>query len=224
MLEDLCRSYKQKAGDDINLVAQFNITDLNESWTVAVQPGQRLGFKKGPHAQAKYLFDTDAETLRQIYTGEMTACTAAGRSGPSEVAPLQLSVAPGHDPHEARSEIFSFLQQFFNRTTPEKVVLAEKHTRKINGAHAIPLYNSTSQKSTWYLLKQGERLNDTGRPSPFPQSFIFIEGEGYAKIGQETVQVKNGESYFVPPNNEHVVWNEDNRPLVMISLAWSEIG
>jgi len=42
-------------------------------------------------------------------------------------------------------------------------------------------------------------LNEPGETNPFPQAFVFIVGEGYAKIGGVTVPVKAGEAYYIPP-------------------------
>jgi mannose-6-phosphate isomerase-like protein (cupin superfamily) len=77
-------------------------------------------------------------------------------------------------------------------------------------------------RSAWYLLKKDERLNEPGDINPFPQAFIFISGEGFAKIGDKTIRTKAGESYYIPPNSDHVVWTESKESLVLIFLAWGE--
>jgi mannose-6-phosphate isomerase-like protein (cupin superfamily) len=51
---------------------------------------------------------------------------------------------------------------------------------------------------------------------------VFIRGEGSAKIGEDTVKVKAGESYYIPPGSDHVVWTESDEPLELIWLAWGE--
>jgi mannose-6-phosphate isomerase-like protein (cupin superfamily) len=43
-----------------------------------------------------------------------------------------------------------------------------------------------------------------------------------AKIGDETIPVKAGEAYYIPPGSDHVVWTEGDSPLVMIWLAWGK--
>lgn len=221
ILTDLCKSFKNKIDDQYQLVAQFNITDLEQSWAVIIQPGKKMSLQNGPHEKAMCFFRAEAETLRKIYAGDLTALTAAGKGG-AEAPLLQVSLARGVNAQKARNQIFSFLQRFFNKTFPEKVVLAEKHARKINGGHSIPLYSSAAQRSVWHLLKNGDRLNDSRQGNPFPQSLIFVQGQGFAVIGEDTVKVKAGESYFVPPKSEHVVWNESKEPLVVISLAWND--
>ena len=71
-------------------------------------------------------------------------------------------------------------------------------------------------------MKKGELLNEAGDTNPFPQAFIFISGEGFATIGDETVQVSGGESYYIPPGSDHIVWTESEDPLVLIWIAWGE--
>lgn len=72
------------------------------------------------------------------------------------------------------------------------------------------------------MVKPGERLNEPGDRNPFPQAFVFIAGEGWTTIGDQTVRVRAGEAYYVPPNAEHIVWTERDEPLVLIYLAWGE--
>ena len=67
ILTDLCKSFKNKIDDQYQLVAQFNITDLEQSWAVIIQPGKKMSLQNGPHEQAIYFFRAEAETLRKIY-------------------------------------------------------------------------------------------------------------------------------------------------------------
>ena len=69
-------------------------------------------------------------------------------------------------------------------------------------------------------MRKGEKLNEPGDIDPFPQALIFIKGEGFAKIGNKTIKVKASESYYIPPNSDHVVWTNSDKPLVFIWLAW----
>lgn len=115
-----------------------------------------------------------------------------------------------------------FLQHFFSRTDPEKIELGEQYAREVHGGHAIPLYYYPGFRSSWYLVKKGEKINEPGNTNPFQQAFVIIGGEGKAVIGRETVVVKAGQSYYIPPDTEHIFWTETDSPLVMIWLAWGE--
>jgi mannose-6-phosphate isomerase-like protein (cupin superfamily) len=123
---------------------------------------------------------------------------------------------------EVRTELYTFLFHFFNPSVPERILLGEEYSRLVHGGHVVALYYHPEFRSAWYLLKKGEKLNKPGDTNPFPQAFIFIEGEGFAKIGDKTIKVKAGESYYIPPNSDHVVWTESDKPLILIFLAWGE--
>ena len=72
ILTDLCKSFRGKIDDQYQLVAQINITDLDQSWAVVIQPGKKMSLQNRPHDQAMYFFRVEAETLRKIYAGELT--------------------------------------------------------------------------------------------------------------------------------------------------------
>jgi hypothetical protein len=100
---------------------------------------------------------------------------------------------------------------------PEKVLLREQYSHLIHAGPAIPLYCYPGFCSTRYLVKKGECLNEPGERNEFPQSFIF--GQAFARIGDRVVEVKAGESYYIPPNSDHFVWTESDEPPVLIFLA-----
>lgn len=221
MLWMMAENFKNKIDEDFSLIVQFDIKDKKESWHLIVEKGRRVVVGQGPHKQARFLFVTTLDTLRLIYDGKMTAMTAAAKAKGSEPAPLDLKLAEGLEfTTEVRTELYTFLYRFFNPSVPERILLGERYSRIVHGGHVIPLYYHPGFRSGWYLLKKGEKLNEPGDTNPFPQAFIFIEGEGFAKIGGKTIKVKAGESYYIPPDSDHVVWTEGNKPLILIWLAW----
>jgi len=223
MLERMAQAFKSKIDEQFSIIVQFDISDKKESWYVMVEKGRIVTVGKGPHKQARFFFVTTADTLRLIYEGKMTAMTAAGKAKGSDPAPLDLKLAQGLEfTPEVRTQFYTFIQHFFNPTAPERILLREEYSRFVHGGHVIPLYYHPGLRSGWYLLKKGERLNQPGDTNPYPQAFIFIEGEGFAKIGDKTIKVKAGESYYIPPDSDHVVWTESKKPLILIWLAWGE--
>ena len=223
MLEVMAESFKDKISHDFSLVAQLDIRDRNESWHVIVEKGQKVTVARGVHKQALCFFYTTADTLRLIYEGKMTAATAASKAKGSDQPPLDLKLAEGLEfTPEVRTQLYTFLYHFFNPSFPERILLGEEHSRLVHGGNVIALYYNPGFRSAWYLLKKGEKLNEPGDTNPFPQAFIFIDGEGFAKIGDKTIKVRKGESYYIPPDSDHVVWTESDRPLILIWLAWGE--
>jgi len=221
MLRMMGENFKNKIDEEFSLIVQFDIKDRKESWHVIVEKGRRIVVGQGPHKQARLFFVTTIDTLCLIYDGKMTAMTAAGKAKGSDLSPLDLKLAEGLEfTPEIRTQLYTFLYHFFNPSVPEKILLGGEYSRVVHGGHVIPLYYHPGFRSGWYLLKKGEKLNEPGDTNPFPQAFIFIEGEGFAKIGDKTIKVKAGESYYIPPDSDHVVWTESNKPLILIWLAW----
>lgn len=223
ILNVMAQSFKNKIEEDFSVIVQFDMKDRKESWHVIVEKGRNVVVGKGPHEEARFFFFTTTDTLRLIYEGKMTAATAASKAKGSDHAPLDLKLAERLElTPEVRIQFYTFIQHFFNSSVPEKILLGEEYSRVVHGGHVIALYYYPGFRSGWYLLKKGEKLNEPGDTNPFPQAFIFIEGEGFAKIGDKTIKVKAGESYYIPPNSDHVVWTESDKPLVLIWLAWGD--
>jgi mannose-6-phosphate isomerase-like protein (cupin superfamily) len=223
LLVDMADSFRQKAPSNLALIVQINIQPTDRVWHIAIDSGKSIQVRAGSHPKAQFIFSTTEETLRLVHEGKMTGLTAAGKAKDSDTAPLEMKFGEGVQSTSAVKEtLFASIQRFFNRSIPEKILLGDEHSRVVHGGHAIPLYYYPGMRSAWYLLKKGQRLNEPGDTNPFPQAFIFISGEGFAKIGDTRLKVKAGESYYVPPNSDHVVWTESQEPLVLIFLAWGE--
>jgi mannose-6-phosphate isomerase-like protein (cupin superfamily) len=149
--------------------------------------------------------------------------TAAGKAQASDAAPLDFRLGEEIELTPVlKTQLFHFIQSFFNRSIPERTFLGEEYARKVHGGNAVPLYYHPGFRSAWYLLKKGEQLNEPGDTDTFPQAFIFTAGEGHAKIGDESIAVQAGEAYYIPPGSDHVVWTESDEPLELIYLAWGD--
>jgi len=223
ILETMAEVFKSKIDEHYSVIVQFDIQDKKESWHVIVEEGRKVSVGKGAHEEAGFFVITTSDTLRLIHQGKMTAMTAGGKATGADHAPLDVKLAEGLKfTPKIRTRFYTFLQHFFNPALPERILLGEEYSRMVHGGHVVALYYHPGFRSAWYLLKKGERLNEPKDTNPFPQAFIFIEGEGFAKIGDKTVKVKAGESYYIPPDSDHVVWTESDKPLILIYLAWGE--
>ena len=222
ILQALTDAYHAQMSPDDELTVQFEI-EGEGTWHVMfggeappeVQPGARL--------DALFIFALAPETLARLYNGDLAPLTAAGRAHISESAPLDFRLREDLSlTHDVYVDLVTFMQRFFNPSTPERVELDEEHARKIHGGNAVALFYGSGFRSAWYLLRKGERLNAPEDTNPFPQAFIFLSGQGRAQIGEETVTVRASEAYYIPPHQKHVVWNERDEPLTLIFLAWGE--
>jgi hypothetical protein len=169
MLADMADSFCQKAPSNLSLIVQINVQPNERVWHIAIEPGKAVQVSAGSHQKAQFIFSTTEDALRLIYEGKMTGLMAAGKAKDSETAPLEMKFGERVESISARREkLFTFIQHFFNRSVPEKILLGEEHSRVVHGGHAIPLYYHPGMRSAWYLLKKGERLNEPGDTNPFP--------------------------------------------------------
>ena len=223
ILQKMADQFRDKIGDRYSIIAQFDIQATGDTWHLSVEPGKSVTISEGPCDSAQYRFSVNPDTLMLIASGGMTGMTAAAKASGTDRAPLDLQLAEGMElTPEVRSQLYTFMQHFFNPTTPEKILLGREHARPVHGAPAVALYYAPGFRSAWYTVKKGERLNEPGDTNPFPQAFVIIEGGGSAKIGESTLEVKAGESYYIPPGSDHVLWTDSDNPLVVIWLAWGE--
>ena len=223
LLKEMAAVFREKIDEQFSVIVQFEFIDTNESWYVIVEKDRKVTVHKGPHEKARYFFTTTIDTLRLIRVEKLDAMTAASKATGADHAPLDLKLADGLDfTPDVRKQLYTFFQHFFNPTVPEKKLLGEEYSRLVHGGHVIALYYYPGFRSAWYLLKNGDQLNEPGDTNPFPQAFIIIEGKGYAKIGDKTIHINARESYYIPPNSDHIVWTEKDESLVLIWLAWGE--
>ncbi len=220
ILAEMGEQFERKIDTDYSCAVLFNIKDSGDVITVKVEDG-KVNIKNGTAEEVDIKIDTSKKTLEEIYEGNITAFTAAGKGKPSDPAPLDWSTGEGFVPAKMKN-IYYMLMHFFHPEEPEVIKLGEEYSRIVHGGHAIPLYYHPGFRSAWYIIKKGESLNEPGDRDPFHQGIVVIEGEGYAKIGDKTVEIKKNESYYIPPNSDQVLWTDSDEPLVVIWLAWGE--
>jgi mannose-6-phosphate isomerase-like protein (cupin superfamily) len=223
MLHNFAEAYSETSPSDTALVVQLNISPPGDSWCVSIQANGVVDLREGKHETPAMSITMSEETLARIHQGDMTAFTAGAKGTGADSAPLELEFhAPAERLSDPKGTMLAFIQHFFVRERPERILLGEEHSRIVHGAHSIPLYYASGFRSAWYKVKDGQRLNEPGDVNPFPQAFIIVSGKGRAKIGDSEISVRAGESYFIPPGADHVLWSEPGGSLEVVWLAWGE--
>ncbi len=232
MLNVMAGVFQHKINDRYALNVQINIQPAlesgyvdqkkpaRESWSVAVTPSKKIQLMRGRNDKAVITFYTTEIGLRLMFEGKFNPTTASLQTHGGD--PLFLSF-PRTKETEQNTEMLGRIQifkHFFNPTLPDKFVLDVANSRMAHGARAVGLYYYPGLRSAWHLLEKGGKLNKPGDTRSYHQAFIFISGNGMGKIGDKTVKVKAGESYYVPPGSDNVFWNEENEPLVFIWMGW----
>ncbi|NBG87870.1 cupin domain-containing protein [Isachenkonia alkalipeptolytica] len=220
ILDRMAKHFQNMIDEAFCLNIKLKIEGSEEYFNINIENGNVL-LEDTASKNVDCTLVTSEEVLQKIHRGEITAFTAAGKAHVSDPAPLDWEIEGGYNPENMKN-LYFFLMHFFNVQVPEKINLGEKYARKVHGANAIPLYYNPGFRSAWYMVKKGEQMNEPGDTDPFHQAIIVIEGKGYAKIGNKSVEIEKNESYYIPPKGDQVVWNDSEEPLVLIWLAWGD--
>lgn len=223
MLEEMLEVYNQKAIIADHISVQFESLPDHQFWGLIIKPDEISNIFPGSLNNPDITFMFSEETLSAIHSGKMTGMTAIGRENMSDVTPLNFKLGPNATmTPDLLKKILNFIQRFFNPSHPEVIKLEKDFARLVHGAWAIPMFYHTGFRSGWYQVEKGQRLNNPGDTNPFPQAFVIIKGQGYAKIGENSISIHSGEAFFIPPETEHMIWTADEGPLQLIYLAWGE--
>lgn len=224
MLNDWANCFIKKVDTEYSVVVNFVTPDSSNNHHVSIHCNQ-VSISDSISPDANFTFKASLKHYAKIYNKEITAFTSMGRESMADSTPLDF------DFHKAitkqpMNDLLFFVQHFFTTSPHDKVILGKEHSKIVHGGHAIPLFyqksNDIGVRSAWYLVEKGQQINEIGDTNPFPQYFIIKQGQGFAKIGADTLRVKANEAYFIAPGADHVFWTESNEPMELIFLAWGE--
>jgi mannose-6-phosphate isomerase-like protein (cupin superfamily) len=223
MLREFTAAYSGVALTGVAFVVGIDISPPGDSWYVSVSGDSGVDLNQGVHEAPAMIIRMSQETLGHIHRGGMTAFTAAAKASGADTAPVETEFRPPAEQlADPKGTLLGFIQHFFVRSRPERILLGDEYSRVVHGAHAIPLYYATGFRSAWYKIKDGQHLNEPGDTNPYPQAFVIVSGQGRARIGDAEVEVRAGESYYIPPGSDHVLWPVPGEALEVIWLAWGE--
>ena len=211
------------------LVFGIRITGPDESrWTVSINPEQtpKVSVSEGLPDTPAFVGKTDLETLSKIYRGEINALTAAGRARMSDKTPLDFEFIHGFqpDPDFMGNIMLPVGFHFFTRGKPEVIPFGEEYSRLIHGGNAVIFYYQKGLRTGWYQVKKGMKINRDleDAANPFPTLFVFTKGKGKGRLGDKTMDLKEGTSIFVPAGMIHQFWTEHEEGLEFIIIMFGE--
>ncbi len=224
ILKEWSTSFADKIDSNYYAVVNFSATDNDAAWHIIFR-NKAFTLHENLHDSANFAFKSTLEHYNKIYRGEMTGFTSVGRENMSDSTPLDGAMYRPVTNHLMNDVLF-FIQRFFNTSPQDKVILKKENSRIVHGSSAIPLFYQQNDdigvRSAWYLIEKGNQVNKPGDTNPFPQYFIITKGQGYAKIGNDTIKISANESYYIAPGLEHIFWNESDEPIELIFLAWGK--
>ena len=224
MVEKWSESFVSKIDSTYEATINFYLADSSEACHV-IFSSNKFELVKNSTDNYNLSFSSTKDHFNKIFRGDMTAMTSMGQATSSDPIPLNFDIQKAISDNATNDFLF-ISQRFFNNTPYDLVKLGPEHARIVHGGLAIPIFYQRTDdigvRSAWYQINKGEQVNEPGDTNTFPQYFIITQGQGYAKIGNDTIEVKKNEAYFIPPNYDHVFWNENDEPIIYIFLAWGK--
>ncbi|MCA1757069.1 MAG: AraC family ligand binding domain-containing protein [Bacteroidales bacterium] len=220
ILCDWAGAYSDKNGTDFSDTLHFHLAGSDHYRYIVFSDGDYTLYE-GMHPDAVLIFTASLDTYNRIYRGEMSGMTAVGRANITEPAPLDIILANGMTLGKVNWEwAYYTLGNFFNIHPANRTLLGIEHSRKVHGGNAVALFYSVGYRSAWYHIGRGEMLNESGERDPFNQSFVILSGSGTAKIGNDTIQLRENEAYYIRPMQEHKVWSDTEKGITLLWNAW----
>jgi len=225
-MQELAARFTWAPVEEVATVVQLNLSGSpGGRWHLVPLDGGDVELRPGPAPDPGFACEMDAAVLAQLYRGEMSGITAAGKDDAGRGSPLEIlpgSAVPEDAPRMALAPVFHFLTHFFNRGDPERVTTSRAAARDLHGAAMVGLFYHPGFRSAWYSIRGDEVLNGEGDTTTYPQAFVFVQGKARMRYGHRWIEVEAGETIYVPPGTLHAIASRDGGEVEIVWLAWGE--
>ncbi len=242
ILQQFAESYRN---DPMAMDADFGIRVGEDWWQVSVRRAEkpyRVGKQKqytfheygpnevtlesgAPQTPTWFFRFDDRKILEQIYTGELTASTAAARSTSADYVAFDQEDMEGfHSSHGDIALSYLIMEHFWKRDPVEVTRFERSSSLPSHGAQMVSLCTMKDKRIGWFTLGQEEAANterglDRGQ---VPNLIIITKGRGKAEVGDQELELEAGMSLFVPPYMKHVFYNPYPEPLEGIVVLYGD--
>ena len=190
------------------------LTDSHETATIILS--DRIILVEGAEELDLQLM-MQKHVFEEILNGDADFGALIGRSKMSDVRPINFKIL---NPKHA-AVISEALKTMILLFTPGRVKvkeLGEDLAGEAHGAHPIPLVYWDGVRFAWYVVKEGEVLNEAGERDPYPQAFVILRGRGYFILDDIELVLTPNTMIYVPRNSVHQIRAEED--VEAIWLAW----
>ncbi|MBC2839386.1 cupin domain-containing protein [Robiginitalea sp. SC105] len=242
ILKEFAESYRR---DVMALDADFGIRVGQDWWQVRVRRAEKpyavgkelqytyhefgpntVTLRKGaPESPTWFFRFDDREILEKIFTGVLTASTAAAKSTGADYVAFDVEDMEGFRSTQQHTALsYLTMEHFWKRSPVEVTRFARESSLPSHGAQIVSLYTMKDKRIGWFTLGQEEAANaDRGLDkSQVPNLFIIIKGRGKAEIGEEHIDLEPGMSVFVAPYMKHILYNPYPEPLEGILVLFGD--
>jgi mannose-6-phosphate isomerase-like protein (cupin superfamily) len=183
-------------------VQQFVITLTNEP-AAKLETRETEKFDLG--------FELDPETLERLHGGELNALTAMAQARGDDHIPLVPKFPPDFEwSTDARGYIIPLMFHFWNRQWPEVVAFGKEQAREVHGALSTVFFYDSGLRSAWYRVEPGMHVNKEveEQVNDFHTFLIVTKGSLLSKLGGIELELKEGQSVFIPAGMSHELWSD----------------
>lgn len=180
---------------------------------------------EGPAPEPTFIYKIEAETLRAMNQGAINPLTAQGKAFSGDYTPMSISQMEGYSPTlQQNAAINPFSFHFWTRGFPEVIPFGEGLTREAHGANFVVFYYEKGLRTAWTRVVPGGRVRDDPREQamPFPMLIVGVEGTAEGEVDGRRVTLPAGNAVFVPPNVNHLWWNDTDKPAAAILIMFGE--
>jgi len=204
-------SLKLEAGE---VRISVELTDSHEKVTIILS--DRIMLVEGAEEPDLQLM-MQKHVFEEVLNGDADFGALIGRSKMSDVRPINFKIL---NPNRA-VVISEALKTMILLFTPGRVKvkkLCEELAGEAHGAHPIPLVYWDGVRFAWYVVKEGEVLNEAGERDPYPQAFVILRGRGSFILDDVEIELGPKTTIYVPCNSVHQIRAEED--VEAIWLAW----
>lgn len=190
------------------------LTDSRETATIIL--GDTIRLVEGAE-EPDLLPSMQIHVFDEILRGDADFGALIGRSKMSDVRPINFKIL---NPNRTTT-ISEALKMIVLLFTPGRVKVKELHEElagEAHGAHPIPLVYWDGVRFAWYVVKEGEVLNEAGERNPYPQAFVILRGRGSFILDDIELELRPNTVIYVPCNSVHQIKAEAD--VEAIWLAW----
>jgi len=190
------------------------LTDSRETATIVL--GETIRLVEGAE-EPDLLLSMQMHVFDEVLRGEADFGALIGRSKMSDVRPINFKIL---NPNRtaAISEALKMMVFLFTPGRVKVKELREELAGEAHGARPIPLVYWDGVRFAWYVVKEGEVLNEAGERDPYPQAFVILRGRGSFILDDVEIELRPKTVIYVPCNSVHQIRAEEN--VEAIWLAW----
>ena len=214
-LIDEAEFYRDLLTTDDEIRVEVSLTDTGERATLKIGELLEVGEES---ADLDLRLTMEERVFEALLDGEADFAALIGRSRMSDVRPINFEFLNSERIPEIYESMKALMTFFFTPGRVKVKRLREELAGEAHGAHPIPITYWDGLRFAWYLVKEGQTMNEEGERDDYPQAVIILKGRGIFTIGDVEIAIEPSTVIYVPKNCLHQLRADEDVEIVW--LAW----